>query len=167
MLQIGFRKLFLRISCNLWMVQIGSRDCRNWPPKRNPLTAFGSVTLEFRVKYQRIWNCQKNSCSSCIAFKEDKIVREIVLSDRLLNYYQEEGGGRNWQGLIWLIGRFNAVMHFAGLKAVGESVVMPLHYYNNNIIGMINLLDAMTRHGCKEVLRAWVLPKLFLLVTLL
>ncbi len=78
MLQIGFRKLFLRISCNLWMVQIGSRDCRNWPPKRKPLTAFGSVTLEFRVKYQRIWNCQKNSCSSCIAFKEDKIVREIV-----------------------------------------------------------------------------------------
>jgi UDP-glucose 4-epimerase len=58
-------------------------------------------------------------------------------------------------------------MHFAGLKAVGESVVMPLHYYNNNIIGTINLLDAMTRHGCKEVLRAWVLPKLFLLVTLL
>jgi UDP-glucose 4-epimerase len=45
-------------------------------------------------------------------------------------------------------------MHFAGLKAVGESVVMPLHYYNNNIIGTINLLDAMTRHGCKEVLRA-------------
>ncbi|KAH8968448.1 hypothetical protein BDL97_03G128900 [Sphagnum fallax] len=47
--------------------------------------------------------------------------------------------------------RFNAVMHFAGLKAVGESVVMPLHYYNNNIIGTINLLDAMTRHGCKEI----------------
>jgi UDP-glucose 4-epimerase len=42
-------------------------------------------------------------------------------------------------------------MHFAGLKAVGESVVMPLHYYNNNIIGTINLLDAMTRHGCKEI----------------
>ncbi len=159
MLQVGFRKLFLRISYNLWMVQIGFRDCRNWAPKRKPLTAFGSVTLEFRVKYWRMWNCKKNSCSSCTAFKEDKIVREIVCQT-------EEWGGKNWQGLIWLIGRFNAVMHFAGLKAVGESVVMPLHYYNNNIIGTINLLDAMTRHGCKEVLRAWVLPKLFLLVTL-
>jgi UDP-glucose 4-epimerase len=51
----------------------------------------------------------------------------------------------------WLLGRFNAVIHFAGLKAVGESVRMPLRYYNNNIIGTLNLLDAMTRHGCKQI----------------
>ncbi|CAK9229928.1 unnamed protein product [Sphagnum troendelagicum] len=47
--------------------------------------------------------------------------------------------------------RFDAVIHFAGLKAVGESVLMPLLYYNNNIIGTLNLLNAMTRHGCKEI----------------
>jgi hypothetical protein len=54
-----------------------------------------------------------------------------------------------------LLGRFNAVIHFAGLKAMGESVRMPLHYYNNNIIRTLNLLDAMTRHGCKQVKKSY------------
>ena len=41
----------------------------------------------------------------------------------------------------------DAVVHFAGLKAVGESVREPLQYYASNVTGTINLLDAMTRHG--------------------
>ena len=40
----------------------------------------------------------------------------------------------------------DSVIHFAGLKAVGESCVMPLLYYHNNITGTINLLDIMLRH---------------------
>ncbi|MCB1842043.1 MAG: UDP-glucose 4-epimerase GalE [Halioglobus sp.] len=40
-----------------------------------------------------------------------------------------------------------AVMHFAGLKAVGESVDMPLQYYDNNVTGSLNLLAAMDRAG--------------------
>ncbi|CAL9071948.1 unnamed protein product [Musa acuminata var. zebrina] len=47
--------------------------------------------------------------------------------------------------------KFDAVVHFAGLKAVGESVQKPLLYYNNNIIGTIALLEAMVRHGCKKL----------------
>ncbi|XP_068659372.1 UDP-glucose 4-epimerase GEPI48-like [Aristolochia californica] len=46
---------------------------------------------------------------------------------------------------------FDAVIHFAGLKAVGESVQKPLLYYNNNIIGTINLLEVMGAHGCKKL----------------
>lgn len=46
---------------------------------------------------------------------------------------------------------FDAVIHFAGLKAVGESVEKPLLYYNNNIIGTINLLEVMGAHGCKKL----------------
>ncbi|CAA7402475.1 unnamed protein product [Spirodela intermedia] len=46
---------------------------------------------------------------------------------------------------------FDAVIHFAGLKAVGESVHKPLLYYNNNIIGTINLLEVMSAHGCKKL----------------
>ncbi|KAF8412113.1 hypothetical protein HHK36_000068 [Tetracentron sinense] len=46
---------------------------------------------------------------------------------------------------------FDAVIHFAGLKAVGESVHKPLLYYNNNIIGTINLLEVMATHGCKKI----------------
>ncbi|CAH8382558.1 unnamed protein product [Eruca vesicaria subsp. sativa] len=47
--------------------------------------------------------------------------------------------------------KFDAVMHFAGLKAVGESVAKPLLYYNNNLIGTITLLEVMAAHSCKKV----------------
>ena len=47
--------------------------------------------------------------------------------------------------------RFDAVIHFAGLKAVGESVAKPLLYHNNNLIGTITLLEVMAAHGCKKV----------------
>jgi len=43
-----------------------------------------------------------------------------------------------------------AVMHFAGLKAVGESVQKPLEYYSNNLISTLNLLNVMRRHGVKN-----------------
>jgi hypothetical protein len=43
------------------------------------------------------------------------------------------------------------VIHFAGLKAVGESVQKPLLYYDNNLIGTITLLEVMVAHGCKKV----------------
>ena len=44
------------------------------------------------------------------------------------------------------------VIHFAGLKAVGESVGKPLEYYSNNITGTITLLDVMRRHNCKKII---------------
>ena len=47
---------------------------------------------------------------------------------------------------------FDAVIHFAGLKAVGESVQKPLLYFDNNLIGTITLLEVMAAHGCKKVL---------------
>lgn len=46
---------------------------------------------------------------------------------------------------------FDAVIHFAGLKAVGESVRMPLRYYHNNITGTLNLLDIMNKHNVKKI----------------
>ncbi|KAG5563466.1 hypothetical protein RHGRI_006032 [Rhododendron griersonianum] len=47
--------------------------------------------------------------------------------------------------------KFDAVIHFAGLKAVGESVQKPLMYYDNNLIGTITLLEVMAAHGCKNL----------------
>ena len=44
-----------------------------------------------------------------------------------------------------------AVIHFAGLKAVGESVSMPLEYYHNNITGTLMLLDVMRAHECFKI----------------
>ena len=46
---------------------------------------------------------------------------------------------------------FKAVIHFAGLKAVGESVQQPLRYYQNNIAGTLNLLEVMDKAGCKNL----------------
>ncbi|RRT83313.1 hypothetical protein B296_00017982 [Ensete ventricosum] len=48
--------------------------------------------------------------------------------------------------------KFDAVIHFAGLKAVGESVKNPLLYYNNNLIGTINLFEVMAANGCKKLM---------------
>lgn len=47
--------------------------------------------------------------------------------------------------------RYDAVIHFAGLKAVGESVAHPDMYYENNLVGTINLYRAMKKHGCKNM----------------
>ena len=46
----------------------------------------------------------------------------------------------------------SAVIHFAGLKAVGESVAKPWEYYENNIGGTLTLVDVMRKHGCKNII---------------
>lgn len=49
-------------------------------------------------------------------------------------------------------GAIEAVIHFAGLKAVGESVVKPLEYYENNIAGTLTLCNVMRENGCKNII---------------
>lgn len=46
---------------------------------------------------------------------------------------------------------FDAVIHFAGLKAVGESVAMPLEYYDNNLVGTLVLLETMKKFGVRRM----------------
>ena len=48
--------------------------------------------------------------------------------------------------------KVDAVIHFAGLKAVGESVVKPIEYYENNIAGTLTLVDVMRKHGVKNII---------------
>jgi UDP-glucose 4-epimerase len=47
---------------------------------------------------------------------------------------------------------FDAVIHFAALKAVGESVHRPLAFFDHNVGGTVCLLDAMARHGCESII---------------
>ena len=47
--------------------------------------------------------------------------------------------------------KIDSVIHFAGLKAVGESVRKPIEYYHNNITGTLILCDVMRNHGCKRI----------------
>ena len=46
----------------------------------------------------------------------------------------------------------DAVIHFAGLKAVGESVAKPIEYYHNNLTGTLHLVDCMRNHGVKKII---------------
>ena len=46
----------------------------------------------------------------------------------------------------------DAVIHFAGLKAVGESVAQPMKYYSNNISGTVVLVEVMEKHGCRAII---------------
>ncbi len=48
--------------------------------------------------------------------------------------------------------QIDCVIHFAGLKAVGESVVKPIEYYDNNVGGTVKLLEAMRDAGCKNII---------------
>ena len=48
--------------------------------------------------------------------------------------------------------KFDCCIHFAGLKAVGESVQKPLEYYDNNVCGTVNLLRALNKHNCKNII---------------
>lgn len=47
--------------------------------------------------------------------------------------------------------KIDAVIHFAGFKAVGESVDNPIKYYENNLVSTINLIKAMTKYNCKKL----------------
>ncbi|KAK9147799.1 hypothetical protein Scep_006556 [Stephania cephalantha] len=47
--------------------------------------------------------------------------------------------------------KFDAVIHFAGLKAVGESVAKPRRYFDNNLVGTINLYETMAKYDCKKI----------------
>jgi UDP-glucose 4-epimerase len=60
---------------------------------------------------------------------------------------------RDREGLEWVFRehRFDCCIHFAGLKAVGESVRKPWEYYENNIYGTLVLTDVMRKHGCKNI----------------
>ena len=61
---------------------------------------------------------------------------------------------RDREGLEQVFARhtFDCCIHFAGLKAVGESVQKPWEYYENNIGGTLVLVDVMRKHGCKNII---------------
>lgn len=65
-----------------------------------------------------------------------------------------EGDIRNREVLdqIFTHNKIDAVINFAGLKAVGESVAKPLEYYENNMNGVFVLLDVMRNHHCKNII---------------
>ncbi|XP_050910430.1 bifunctional UDP-glucose 4-epimerase and UDP-xylose 4-epimerase 1-like [Lathyrus oleraceus] len=80
-------------------------------------------------------------------------VREIVGPNLSQNLEFTLGDLRNKDDLEKLFSKtkFDAVIHFAGLKAVGESVANPRRYFDNNLVGTINLYEVMAKHNCKNM----------------
>ncbi len=81
-----------------------------------------------------------------------KVLERIKeLSDK--DFCFEECDIRDRAGLDKVFEKHNidSVIHFAGLKAVGESVSKPMLYYDNNISGTVTLCEAMAAHGCKKI----------------
>lgn len=66
-------------------------------------------------------------------------------------FYKSDILNINELDLVFNENTFDAVIHFAALKAVGESVEKPLWYYENNVTGTINLLKVMKKYNCSKI----------------
>jgi len=78
----------------------------------------------------------------------DKI-RDITKKD--VKFYEGDVGDELLLNQIFKTEKIDAVIHFAGLKSVGESVVKPLEYYQNNLTSTLSLLLVMKKYGCKNI----------------
>ena len=76
-------------------------------------------------------------------------IKEITGKDFV--FYEADILDKDAMTKIFAEQKIDAVIHFAGLKAVGESVAMPIRYYHNNITGTLVLLDAMKEAGVKKI----------------
>jgi len=83
--------------------------------------------------------------------KEEALRRVREITGRPLAFIQADLRDRAALDAVFRSGSFDAVVHFAGLKAVGESVEIPLAYYENNVGGTISLCEAMAAAGVKNL----------------
>jgi len=82
-----------------------------------------------------------------------KIIEITNLTDNdRLQYYNVDIRDRLQLEFIFLNNPIEAVIHFASLKAVAESIKTPLDYYYNNVSGTITLLQVMALHNCKKII---------------
>ncbi len=83
--------------------------------------------------------------------KPDVLRRVEQISGRTLTFEEVDIRDRNALRDVFRHHAIDAVIHFAGLKAVGESVAQPLRYYDNNISGSIALFEVMAESGVKTL----------------
>ena len=88
-----------------------------------------------------------NLCNSC----RESLNRVEEITGKKLTFYEVDLLDEPALDSVFQNEKIDAVIHFAGLKAVGESVYKPLEYYHNNITGTLILCDVMRRHGCKSI----------------
>lgn len=83
--------------------------------------------------------------------KEAAVDRIEKISGKKLSFYKTDICDYEGSCKIFEENKIDAVVHFAGLKAIGESVSKPVKYYSNNITGTLVLLRVMREYGCKRI----------------
>lgn len=89
-----------------------------------------------------------NLCNS----NRKSLARVAQIIGKEIPFYEVDIHDREGLNKVMEAHQFDACIHFAGLKAVGESVEKPLEYYENNISGTLTLLDVMRKHNCKNII---------------
>ncbi len=85
-------------------------------------------------------------------FKRDVVDKIEKITGKKITFYKADMLDKESMRPVFAEHTFDAVIHFAGLKAVGESVEKPLLYYKNNIAGTLNLCEMMNEYGCKKII---------------
>lgn len=88
---------------------------------------------------------------NCYNSSPDALKRVEKITGKTVKFYQDDILDADAMRRIFSENKIDAVIHFAGLKAVGESVSVPLKYYHNNISGTVVLCEAMQEAGVKRI----------------
>ena len=88
-----------------------------------------------------------NLCNS----KKESLVRVEGITGKKIQFYEIDLLDYDALEQVFAENEIDGVIHFAGLKAVGESVSLPLEYYENNIGGTLNLCRLMKKYGVKKL----------------
>lgn len=80
------------------------------------------------------------------------VARIEEITGKKVKFYPDDMMDRAAVKRVFDENKIDAVIHFAGLKAVGESVHKPIEYYRTNIGSTLNLTDEMRAHGCKNII---------------
>lgn len=83
--------------------------------------------------------------------KEVAVKRVEKIIGKKIKFYKADVCDKEALRKIFKKNQIDSVIHFAGLKAVGESVVKPLEYYSNNLISTLTLLEVMREEGCNNL----------------
>ena len=108
---------------------IGSHTCVELLQKGYEVVVIDNFTNSSRESVKRV----ESITGKKVALYEGD-VRDFALLDKIFKEH-----------------KIYSVIHFAGLKAVGESCEKPVEYYDNNLYGTLVLLQAMRAHGCKKI----------------
>lgn len=83
--------------------------------------------------------------------KEESLVRVQDIAGKTLEFHKVDLLDKEGLTAVFKRGSLDAVVHFAGLKAVGESVKIPLRYYHNNVTGTLILCEVMGEHNVNNL----------------